>query len=101
VVIGYEGTEQLDVEPLKYIERVTKRENRACACCPEQRVACALLPIIEKNLASNQTFVLECGCRGGLLRRGEWPDSEDHAARTMRNREKQQRKMKMSMGRRY
>jgi transposase len=44
VVIGYETSEQLDVEPAKYFVRVTKREKRACPHCPEQGVACAPLP---------------------------------------------------------
>ncbi len=30
VVIGYEGSSQLDVEPAKYFVLVTKREKRAC-----------------------------------------------------------------------
>jgi transposase len=36
VVIGYESAEQLDVEPVKYFVRVTKREKRACPRCPER-----------------------------------------------------------------
>jgi transposase len=36
VVIGYEVSEQLDVEPLKYFVQVTKREKRACKQCEEQ-----------------------------------------------------------------
>jgi transposase len=35
-VIGYETSEQLDVEPAKYFVRVTKREKRACRNCEEQ-----------------------------------------------------------------
>ena len=37
-VIGYETSEQLDVEPAKYFVRVTKREKRACNACEEQGV---------------------------------------------------------------
>ena len=37
-VIGYESSEQLDVEPAKYFVRVTKREKRACKGCEEQGV---------------------------------------------------------------
>jgi transposase len=32
MVIGYEESEQLDVEPMKYFVLVTKREKRACKC---------------------------------------------------------------------
>jgi transposase len=35
-VIGYETSEQLDVEPAKYFVRVTKRKKRACKNCEEQ-----------------------------------------------------------------
>ena len=53
-VIGYEQSEQLDVQPAKYFVRVTKREKRACKTCEEQGVQCAPLPsrIIEKGLAT-------------------------------------------------
>ena len=49
-VIGYETSEQLDIEPAKYFVRVTKREKRACKACEEQGVQCAPLPtrIIDK-----------------------------------------------------
>jgi transposase len=43
-VIGYEQSEQLDVEPAQYFIRVTKREKRACKACEEQGVQCAPLP---------------------------------------------------------
>src|SRR5437879_1024423 len=33
VVIGYERSEQLDVEPAQYFVTVTKREKRACQGC--------------------------------------------------------------------
>jgi transposase len=58
-VIGYERSEQLDVEPAKYFVRVTKREKRACKDCEEQGVACAPLParIIEKGLASDRVVI--------------------------------------------
>jgi transposase len=32
-VIGYDESEQLDVEPARYFVRVTKREKRACRRC--------------------------------------------------------------------
>lgn len=55
VVIGYEESSQLDVEPAKYFVLVTKRENRACRSCEELGVVAAPLPprIIEKCLASD------------------------------------------------
>jgi transposase len=57
--IGYEQSEQLDVEPAKYVVVVTKREKRACQSCEEQGVACAPLParIIEKGLASDRVVI--------------------------------------------
>ena len=59
VVIGYEESEQLDVEPAKYLVRVTKREKRACRGCEERGVIAAPLPprIIEKGLASDQIVI--------------------------------------------
>jgi hypothetical protein len=50
--IGYEQSEHLDVEPVKYFVVVTKREKRACQSCEEQGVACAPLParIISERL---------------------------------------------------
>src|SRR6201987_1761164 len=58
-VIGYESSEQLDLEPAKYFVRVTKREKRACPHCPEQGVTCARLParIIEKRLDRDQLVI--------------------------------------------
>jgi len=40
LVIGYETSEQLDVEPAKYFVRVIKREKRACKASEEQGVGC-------------------------------------------------------------
>ena len=59
VVIGYEQSEQLDVEAAKYFVRVIKREKRACKSCEEQGVQCAPLPvrIIEKGLASDRVVI--------------------------------------------
>jgi len=59
VVIGYEQSEQLDVEAPKYFVRVWKREKRACKACEEQGVTCAPLParIIEKGLASDRVVI--------------------------------------------
>ncbi len=58
-VIGYETSEQLDVEPAKYFVRVIKREKRACKGCEEQGVQCAPLPvrIIDKGLASDRVII--------------------------------------------
>jgi transposase len=50
VVIGYEESSQLDVEPAKYFVLVTKREKRACRACEDLGVVSAPPPprIIEK-----------------------------------------------------
>jgi transposase len=58
-VIGYEESEQLDVEPVKYFVLVTRREKRACKRCEDLGVMAAPLPprIIEKSLVSNQVIV--------------------------------------------
>ena len=59
VVIGYEESSQLDVEPARYFVLVTKREKRACWSCEELGVVAApLLPrIIEKCLASDRIVI--------------------------------------------
>jgi transposase len=59
VVIGYDESERLDVEPAKYFVEVTKREKRACPGQEEHGVVAAPLPpqIIEKGLASNQVVI--------------------------------------------
>jgi transposase len=58
-VIGYEQSEQLEVEPARYFVVVTKREKRACKACEEQGVECAPLParLIEKGLASDRVVI--------------------------------------------
>jgi len=58
VVIGYEQSEQLDVEPAQYFVVVTKREKRACKGCAEG-VSAAPLPgrIIEKGLVSDRVVI--------------------------------------------
>src|SRR6201998_3287614 len=58
-VIGYESSEQLDLEPAKYFVRVTKREKRACKACEEQGVRSAPLParIIDKGLATDRVVI--------------------------------------------
>jgi transposase len=59
VVIGYEESSQLDVEPAKYFVLVTKREKRACRSCEELGVVSAPLPrrIIEKCLANDRIVI--------------------------------------------
>ncbi len=59
VVIGYDESSQLDVEPAKYFVLVTKREKRACRSCEELGVVSAPLPprIIEKCLASDRIVI--------------------------------------------
>ena len=58
-VIGYDISEQLDVEPAKYLVLVTKREKRACKRCEEGGVVAAPVPerIIEKSLVSNRVVI--------------------------------------------
>ena len=58
-VIGYDQSEQLDVEPAEYFVLVTKREKRACQHCGEGGVAAAPAPrrIIEKSLVSDRVVV--------------------------------------------
>jgi transposase len=58
VVIGYEQSEQLDVEPARYFVVVTKREKRACKGCAAG-VSAAPLPerIIDKGLVSDQVVI--------------------------------------------
>jgi transposase len=58
-LIGYEISEQLDLEPAKHFVLVTKREKRACRRCEEQGVETAPVParIIEKSLVSDQVIV--------------------------------------------
>jgi transposase len=59
VVIGYEESAQLDVEPAKYFVQITRREKRACRGCEERGVVSAPLPlrIIEKSLASDRIVI--------------------------------------------
>lgn len=59
VVIGYDQSEQLDVEPAKYFVTVTRREKRACKACEEGGVATApaLERIIEKGLVSDRVVI--------------------------------------------
>ncbi|HSM79624.1 MAG TPA: IS66 family transposase [Bryobacteraceae bacterium] len=58
-VIGYDQSEQLDVEPAKYFVLVTKREKRACKSCEAGGVAAAAPParIIDKSLVSDRVVI--------------------------------------------
>ncbi|HYL16383.1 MAG TPA: IS66 family transposase [Terriglobales bacterium] len=58
-VIGYEESEQLEVEPAKYFVLVVKREKRACTSCKGAKIVAAPLPvrIIEKGLVSDQVVI--------------------------------------------
>jgi transposase len=58
-VIGYECSEQLDVEPAKYFVLVTKREKRVCRSCEEGGVTTAPPPtrIIDKCLVSDRVVI--------------------------------------------
>jgi transposase len=57
-VIGYEESEQLDVEPARYFVLVTKREKRACRSCAEGvQTAEAPERIIEKSLVSDRVVI--------------------------------------------
>ena len=57
-VIGYEQSEQLDVEPARYFVVVTKREKRVCPDCA-QGVSTAAVPerIVEKGLVSDRVVI--------------------------------------------
>jgi len=58
-VIGYDESEQLDVEPARYFVRVTKREKRACRFCQGGTVTMPPVAprIVEKGLASDRVVV--------------------------------------------
>ena len=58
VVIGYEQSEQLDVEPARFFVVVTRREKRACRGCAEG-VSAAPLParIVDKGLVSDRMVI--------------------------------------------
>lgn len=58
-VIGYDISEELDVEPAKYVVNVNKKEKRACKTCPDAGVSTALgePKIVEKSKASNRVIV--------------------------------------------
>jgi len=58
IVIGYDESEQLDVEPARYFVRVTKREKRACRCQLGTVTMPELAPrIVDKGLASDRVVI--------------------------------------------
>ena len=58
-VIGYDTSEQLDVEPAKYFVKVTKREKRSCSKCPGKGISSAPLPprILPKGKFSDRVIL--------------------------------------------
>lgn len=58
-VIGYDESEYLDMEPVRYFVRVIKREKRVCRCCQHGGVTMAPLVarIIPKSQASDRVVV--------------------------------------------
>jgi transposase len=58
-VIGYEESEQLEVEPAKYFVLVTKREKRTCTCYKGAKIIAAPLParIIQKGVVSDGVVI--------------------------------------------
>jgi transposase len=58
-VIGYDESEVLDVEPVRYFVRVVRREKRVCRCCDGGSVVMpqATPRIVEKGLASDRVVV--------------------------------------------
>src|SRR5207244_4754341 len=56
-VIGYDESEQVDVQPARYFVRVTKREKRACRCCATIQAAPLAERIVEKGLASDALVI--------------------------------------------
>jgi len=57
--LGYDESEQLDVDPARYFVRVIKREKRVCRKCVDGTVTAAPLPerIVEKGLASDRVVI--------------------------------------------
>ena len=58
-IIGYDESEQLDVEPARYFVQVILREKRACQRCEQSTVTMAPLEgrIVEKGLASDNVVI--------------------------------------------
>jgi transposase len=58
-IIRYDESEQLDVEPARYLVRVIKREKRVCRGCEQSPVVMPPLEprSVEKGLASDRVVV--------------------------------------------
>jgi transposase len=58
-IIGYDESEQLDMQPARYFVRVIRREKRACRCCQPGTVTMPPLAprIVEKGLASDRVVI--------------------------------------------
>lgn len=57
-VIGYDESEQLDVQPARYFVRVIKREKRACGCCQGGTVVMPpLAPRIGKGISQRRAWI--------------------------------------------
>jgi len=56
-MIGYDESEQLDVEPARYFVRVIQREKRACRHCSTVTAAPLAERIVEKGLASDAVVI--------------------------------------------
>ncbi len=58
-LIGYDESEQLDMEPARYFVRVTRREKRVCSGCEHGTVRMPELTprIVEKGLASDRVVI--------------------------------------------
>ncbi len=56
-MIGYDESEQLDMEPAHYFVRVTRREKRACQRCSTVTAAPLAERIVEKGLASDAVVI--------------------------------------------
>ena len=56
-MIGYDESEQLDMEPAHYFVRVTRREKRACKRCSTVTAAPLAERIVEKGLASDAVVI--------------------------------------------
>ena len=64
-VIGYDQSEQLEVEPAQYFVLVTRRAKRACKCCEQGRITTAPLPtrIVDKGLVSDRVVIDTVGAK--------------------------------------
>ena len=56
-MIGYDESEQLDIEPARYFVRVTRREKRACRRCSTVTAPPLAERIVEKGLASDAVVI--------------------------------------------